>query len=176
MTLASHIYSYPWLFAGISGLPSCLIIVILISLISSGNATPGTIPAGIWYGSFVFLVVLVAIVGCLVAYCLSLLIELRYWALSEQWTHASLVIFTVTWSLVFGCLSLLAFTMGFGDSPQPTSLQEFINNLFIHIRIPCLAFSQATLMSLMISTGLTVILVALARGIAWVVSVIRLVR
>lgn len=173
MTPASHISTYPWLFAGLSGLPTCLVAVVIAYLIIFGTAAaPSQLPAWVYYASYLCLLVLVAVVGFVVAYCLSLLIAWRYWPLPEPWTRACLIVFTVIWSIVFSCLSLLGFFMGLGDTPQ-SNLQEFMNNLF---KIPLLAFSQAILYSLLVSTGLTVILVALARGIAWCLSVIRIVR
>jgi len=172
VTLNKYIGTHAWLFAGLSGLPICVIIVVLVYFMIFGTP-PSQPPSWGWYASCLCLLVLVAVIGFVVACCLLLLLEWRYWPLPKSWTRACLIVFTVTWSIVFGCLSLWGFGMGVSDSPQPTSVQEFINNLFIHICIPCLALSQAISMSLLASTGLTVILVALARAIAWCASLIN---
>lgn len=167
MTLINHISTHPWLFAGLSGLPVCLIAVVEAYLIISGMAVPPSqLPAWVWYVSLLYFLALVAVIGFVVAYCLSFLIAWRYWPLSEPWTYACLIIFTVTWNIVFSSLSWFGFHMGMGASPQST-VQEVMQSLF---KIPLLAFCQATLMSLLVCSGLTVIVVAVAKSIVWCLS------
>ncbi len=170
MTATNHISAHPRLFAGLCVSPICLLVVVQACFIISGILVPPNyLPPGVWYATDLYFFALVAVIGFVVSYCLSLLIAWRYWPLSKSWTDACMVVFIVTWTIVFGSLSWLGFSMGMGASPQLT-LQEVMISLFT---IPLLALSQMTLISLLICTSITIILVALAGGIAWCLSIIN---
>jgi hypothetical protein len=98
--------------------------------------------------------VLAAIVGFVLAYCLSVLLQWQAWLAIRQLTSVYTIFFVLAWNVVFGFLSFFVFAMGFGDGPAPTSIDELWQRL---VGILLHGVPLATLISLVVCSGATAV-------------------
>jgi hypothetical protein len=168
MKIAQSIKTYPWLFAGLSALPSCLLIAMFMWLIIFGKRVDigqSAIPDWAWFAACASLPVFVSITGFTLAYCLSFLIERYSWLTTSHLTRAYLFLFALIWNVVFGFLSFFVFAMGLGDAPVITSMEDFTPRFF---GVLCYGYPEAVLISLLVCSVATAIVVAISEAaMAW---------
>ncbi len=165
MQLGKDISTRNWLFAGLSALPSCILIAVLVYFSVFGHRTAPTtsvIPDWAWYMALSSLPIQAAAVGFVLAYCLSILLAGRTRLATSRWVHVYVSFFVVAWNLIFSFLSFFVFVMGFGDGPVVTSKEQF-SRLFIGI--VTVGFPEAILISLILCSIATAIVVAVLEAI-----------
>ncbi len=136
MYLVKQMKAFPWLFAGMAGLPfvlhsAALCMVAFTRNSQSGKASTADIPDYAYPVAFSCLPILSVIVGIFVASLLSLLLE--RWLLSEtrRLRRVYAACFVVAWLIVYGYLGFFTFVMGLGALPAPSTMQQFVERVGI---------------------------------------------
>jgi hypothetical protein len=165
MKIAEQITANRWLFAGLSALPSALQAAMLFCLFTFGHhqrSAPPVVPEWMTYGAFAVLPVLTAVVGFILAYLLSVNPEWLRWPKKSRLARLYSIVFVLLWNFVYGFLGLFLFAMGFGDGPEPTSIEQF-GQRFIGVLSG--GFPFATLISLIVCFLVTAAVIALGETI-----------
>jgi len=124
--------AHPWIFGGLLGIPFCLhTVVILLLFALPQSRSLSEIPHWAWLAAFVPMPLLSGAVGLGVAYGLVWVLDWLKRSFSGSLGNLYAASFIAAWNVVFGYLNFFSFAMGTGAPPEPSSVKELSERVFM---------------------------------------------